>query len=115
MVTRRGYGQGHVTLTAVPVETQLTATPGGFLSPEAEPWHSLYRLLTASISRPIDSDSPELAITLHGDHYAILINHGNNPAIAKFAPEITPIRWLHGSATIAGHHAAIVEFQPSQT
>ncbi len=115
MITRRAYGAGQVTLTAMPVETQLTATPGGFDSPEAEPWHALYRLLTSSTPRPIDSSSPELAITLHGDRYAVLVNHGNAPAIATFAPGITPLHWLLGSATIAGHRAAVVEFQRSQT
>ncbi|MGV8910089.1 MAG: hypothetical protein ACOH1Y_13995 [Propionicimonas sp.] len=110
MVTRRAYGSGQVTLTAVPVETQLTATPGGFHSPEAEPWHALYRLLTVATPRPIDSDSPELAVTLHGDRYAVLINHGNAAAVARFAPGVTPVHWLHGSAMVAGHHAAIVEF-----
>jgi len=110
MVTRRAYGSGQVTLTAVPVETQLTATPGSFHSPTAEPWHALYRLLTSTMPRPIDSNSPELAITLHGDRYAVLINHGTTPALARFSPGITPIHWLHGSATIAAHHTSIVEF-----
>jgi hypothetical protein len=114
MVTRRAYGAGQVTLTDVPVETQLTATPGSFHSPEAEPWHALYRLLTATTPRPIDSDSPELAITLHGDRYAVLINHGTTPAIATFAPGTTPIHWLHGTATIPGHQAAIVEYTRSE-
>jgi hypothetical protein len=114
MVTRRAYGSGQVTLTAVPVETQLTSTPGAFLSPGAEPWHALYRLLTATTPRPIDSDSPELAITLHGDRYAVLINHGTTPASASFAPGITPVRWLHGSGQIAGHHAAVVEFERAE-
>jgi len=114
MVTRRAYGAGQVSLTAVPVETQLTATPGGFHSSQAEPWHALYRLLTATTPRPIDSGSPELAITLHGDRYAVLINHGSTPAVAIFAPGITPLHWLLGSATIAGHNAAIVEFERSR-
>lgn len=114
IVTRRAYGSGQVTLTAVPVETQLTATPGGFHSPDAEPWHALYRMLTSSTPRPIDSGSPELAITLHGDRYAVLSNHGTTPAIATFAPGITPVHWLHGSATIAGHRGAVVEFARSQ-
>ena len=98
----------------MPVETQLTATPGGFHSPDAEPWHALYRLLTASVPRPIDSDTPELAITLHGDRYAVLINHGSTPAVARFAPGIIPVRWLHGSSTIDGHNAATVEFRRTE-
>ena len=110
MVTRRAYGMGQVTLTALPVETQLTATPGAFHSAEAEPRHALYRLLTATTPRSVDSDSPALAITLHGDRYAVLINHGSTPALARFAPEADPVRWLHGSETIPGHQAAIVEF-----
>jgi hypothetical protein len=114
MVMRRAYGAGQVTLTAMPVETQLTATPGGFHSLTAQPWHALYRLLTATTPRPIDSDSPALAITLHAYRYAVLINHGATPATARFAPGIAPVHWLHGSATIAGHHAAIVEFVRTQ-
>lgn len=113
MITSRGYGKGRVTLTAVPVETQLTATPGGFhdASPDekAEPWHVLYRLLTPEISRPIDSDSAGLAVTLHGGRYAVLINHGATPATVRFAAGTTPVRWLHGAAMIPAHHAAVVE------
>ena len=114
MVTRRRYGAGQVTLTAMPVETQLTATPGGLHSPDAEPWHALYRLLTATTPRPIDSDSPDVAITLHGDRYAVLVNHGSAPALARFAPGVSPVHWLHGSAMIAGHQAAVVEFGRSE-
>lgn len=109
MVTSRTYGTGRVTLTAVPVETQLTATPGGFHNAEAEPWHALYRLLTPEIARPIDSDAADLAVTLHGGRYAVLINHGATPATVRFAAGVTPVRWLHGAATIPAHHAAVVE------
>ena len=109
IVTSRVYGKGRVTLTAVPVETQLTGTPGAFHSDGAEPWHALYRLLTPEIMRPIDSDAAGLAVTLHGGRYAVLINHGATPATVRFAAGATPIQWLHGAALIPAHHEAVVE------
>ena len=112
MITSRAYGIGRVTLTALPLETQLSSTPGGFHAPDAQPWHALYRLLTAEIDRPIDSDAAGLAVTIHAGNagrYAVLINHGDTPAEVRFATGVSARRWLHGAATIPAHQAAVVE------
>jgi hypothetical protein len=118
ILTRRAYGTGDVTLCAFPVEAQLTATPGGFHAPGAEPLHLLYRDLTAATVRPFDSTSAAVAITIHptvsgstaGAGYAVLINHGDTPAQITAAAGVRIVRWLHGAAEISGHQAAVVEF-----
>lgn len=110
MITSRAYGAGKVTLCAFPVETQLTATPGGFHAPEAQPYHIIYRHVFSAPTRPIDSTSAALAITYHGDHYAVLVNHGDCAADFTLAPGVKIGRWWRGGPQVAAHDAAVVEF-----
>ena len=110
MLTRRPYGAGQVTLCAFPVEAQLTATPGGFHAPEAEPYHAIYRTLLSAPPRPLDSPAPALAITYHGPRHAVLVNHGDTAAEITLAPGARIVRWLRGGPQVAAHDAAVVEY-----
>lgn len=109
LVTRRAWGAGRATLVAFPIEAQLTTTPGGFHHTEAEPFHRLYRAWSADVERLVDCADPAVAVTVHGGRYAVLVNHGERPAEACFAPGVRASRWLHGGATVAPHDAAVVE------
>ena len=110
LLTRRPYGAGQVTLCAFPVEAQLTAMPGGFHAPEAEPFHLIYRTLLSAPPRPLDSPAAAMAITFHGPQHAILVNHGETTAEVTLAPGVRIVRWLRGGQQVAAHDAAVVEY-----
>ena len=109
MLTSRAYGSGRVMLAAYPIETQLTGTPGGFHSPQAEAHHLVYRAWTTALARPLDTDSAFVGITFHDGRYAVIVNHGDAPATLRTAPGVTVQRWLHGGPEVAGHDAAVAE------
>jgi hypothetical protein len=109
ILTRKTYGRGRAFLCTVPIEAQLTATPGCFDGPRSPAFHLIYRLLVDRVRRPVDCDDPAVAITFHGSRHVVFVNHGDRSATPCFAPGVSPARWLHGGPEIAPHDGAILE------
>lgn len=111
LLTRCSYGAGRVMLGSIPIETQLALTPGAFHGKQAEPWHRIYRSFTSRIERLADCADSNVAVTVHGERYAVFVNHGANSAEPIFAPRVRLRRWIHGGPLIAPHDGTIAEIE----
>lgn len=83
--TRAGYGKGQMYFFALPLECELTQTPGVFHSPQAQPFWRIYRHIAEPFlkHRILHKEAPLLGITEHdldaNQRLAVFINYSPNP------------------------------------
>jgi hypothetical protein len=66
-LTRCAYGQGQIYFLSAPIERALAETPGGFHTPEAQPFWQIYREIAAPqiARRAVRKEHPMLGLTEH--------------------------------------------------
>lgn len=81
------YGKGKVYFLSLPIEYELTRTPGAFHSPNAQPFWKIYRHIAEPFmaGRLLRKADPRLGITEHeladGRRLAVLINYSPEPLV----------------------------------
>ena len=92
--TCAGYGQGRIYFLSLPLECELSRTPGVFHDPKAQPFWKIYHQVAGSLlsERILSVDAPSVGITEHvlepGKSLVVLINY--NPQPVRLEGKLSP-------------------------